>query len=488
MTPATARTTSRNRRSSSQTLGRLALAVALASIVAVAAFFVVRVTGSGSALKSELEDDFAGAYPAEPVGGGQLIDIELIAAPATIEIIDDQPTDVWAYNSTVPGPALRATLGDTLRVTVRNDLPAATTIHWHGIRVPNDMDGVPGVNQTQIEPGATFVYEFTPPDAGTYWYHSHTNGSEQLERGLYGSLVVDEPTPADTYDQDVVWVIDDWLLTEGGQLDPDFDTASDRTHNGRWGNVITVNATLGETIEARPGERIRLRLVNASNGRAYTLDFGELQANLIAIDGLTVGEIGDAQGVVLAPGNRADVDITMPSRPGVHIVNDLFIGTPQPLAAIVVDGDIASGSTSEPATNLNVPDWAAAADADIDHELVFETSQRDGEWVWTINGEVFGEHTPIEVTEGEFTKIKLVNQTHPMHPIHLHGQFFKVLSRNGETVDEPYFRDTVLLSMLDEVEIGMVPLDVGNWVLHCHIQEHAEAGMMTVMTVTPAAT
>ncbi len=490
MTPATARTTSRHRRSSSQTLGRLALAVALASIVAVAAFFVVRVTGSGASLKSELEDEFAGAYPAEPVGGGQLIDIELVAAPATIEIIDDQPTDVWAYNGTVPGPALRATLGDTLRITVRNDLPASTTIHWHGIRVPNNMDGVPGVNQKHIEPGDTFIYEFTPPDPGTYWYHSHTNGSEQLERGLYGSIIIDEPATSDldNYAQDVVWVIDDWLLTEDAQLDPDFNTSADRTHNGRWGNVITVNATLGETLEAQPGERIRLRLVNASNGRAYTLDFGELEANLVAVDGLTVGKVGDAAGLVLAPGNRADVDITLPTTPGTYVVNDTFVGTPQPLATIVVQGETAADSSFAPTTNDDVPDWAAAAEAEVDHELTFETSNRDGEWIWTINGEIFGEHTPIDVTEGEFTKIKLTNQTHPMHPIHLHGQFFKVLTRNGEPVDEPYFRDTVLLNMLDEVEIGMVPLDVGDWVLHCHIQEHAEAGMMTVMTVTPAAT
>ncbi len=471
-------------------LGRLAIPVALASIVAVVALLVLRSTGSGASLETELEGEFAGAYPAEPVGGGQLVEIELVAAPTTIKIIDDQPTDVWAYNATVPGPALRGVLGDTVRITVRNDLPASTTIHWHGIRVPNDMDGVPDINQARIEPGDTFVYEFTPPDAGTFWYHSHTNGSEQLERGLYGSIVIDDPASPnlDIYTQDVVWVIDDWLLTDEAQLDPDFNTASDRTHNGRWGNVITVNATLGETLEAQPGERVRLRMVNASNGRAYTLDFGDLEANLIAFDGLTVGEVSDAEGLVLAPGNRADVDITMPTTPGLYTVNDVFAGTPQPLAAIAVEGDTAEASPLEPTTNDGVPDWTAAAEAPIDDELVFETSQRDGEWVWTINGEVFGEHTPIEVTEGEFTKIKLINQTHPMHPIHLHGQFFKVLSRNGEPVDEPFFRDTVLLNTLDEVEIGMVPLDVGNWVLHCHIQEHAEAGMMTVMTVAPTTT
>ena len=133
-----------------------------------------------------------------------------------------------------------------------------------------------------------------------------------------------------------------------------------------------------------------------------------------------------------------------------------------------------------------VPEWSQALDAPVDHELVFETHLEDGEWVWTINEEVFGDHTPIDVQQGQFTKIRLSNRTHPLHPIHLHGQFFRVLTRNGEPVDEPYFRDTVLLDRLDEVEIALVPLDAGDWVFHCHIQEHAEAGMMTVMSVSPS--
>ena len=382
---------------------RIALAGAAAMVVVAAAVAAVALWPDPSdALRRDLEAEFDGAYPAEPAGGGDVIDVELTAAETTLGLVDGVETQVWAYNGTVPGPALRATLGDTVRVTVRNDLDAATTIHWHGIRVPNDMDGVPGVNQPRIESGDTFVYEFTPPDAGTYWYHSHTDGSQQLERGLYGSIVVDDP--GDTgYDVDEVWILDDWLLDDTGQIDPAFD-----------------------------------------------------------------------------------VDLTAPTEPGTYPTVDTFTGSPQPLAAIVVEGETA-GMTETPsfdlATNSAVPDWDAALDAPVDHELVFET-HNDGEaWIWTINGSAYPDHQPIELTAGEFTKIRLVNQTHPMHPIHLHGQFFKVLTRNGEPVDEPYFRDTVLLEMLDEVEIGLVPLDVGEWVLHCHILEHGEAGMMTVMRV-----
>ena len=465
----------------------LFVVILVAVVVGVVAVLALAGTvDSSAALRDELEAEFNGAYPAAPVGGGDTIDLELVAASATVEIVAGSATDVWAYNGTVPGPAIRANLGDTLRINVRNELPAATTIHWHGIRVPNDMDGVPDINQPRIEPGDTFVYEFTPPDAGTYWYHSHTNGSEQLERGLYGSLVVADPDEVTDYATDAVWVIDDWLLTEDSQIDPAFNTSADRSHNGRWGNLITVNASLDETLVARPGERVRLRLINASNGRVYTPDFSNLSATVIAIDGLTVKTPVDVSSLKLAPGNRADIDITVPDEPGTYLINDMFIGSPQLLATISVASDAAAVASFEPPTNAGVPGWESASDAPIDHELVFETNKDSGEWEWTINGAAFPNYDSIELTEGEFTKIRLVNQTHPMHPIHLHGQFFKVLSRNGQPVDEPFFRDTVLLEMLDEVEIGLVPLDVGDWVLHCHIQEHAEAGMMTVMNVKPA--
>ncbi len=452
---------------------------------AIAVALVVSGLGGDDRLRNDLEAEFEGAYPAEPVGGGNLVEVDLIAAPSSIALVEAGPTDVWSYNSTVPGPALRIQLGDTLRAVVRNDLPAATTIHWHGIRVPNDMDGVPGVNQRQIEPGDSFTYEFTPPDAGTYWYHSHTDGSEQLERGLYGSLVVEDPTTTDRYEHDAVWVIDDWLLEEDGKLAPEFDTAADRTHNGRWGNLITVNSSTTETLEVRAGEQVRLRLVNASNGRVYAPDFGDLDVTVTAIDGLTVKQPFAGESLDLAPGNRADFDITAPGIAGTYIVVDNYTGTPRELASIVVTDGQAGGAEIAPVVNSAVPEWDAAVGAPVDHELVFETEQKDGEWLWTINGVVFGDHDPLVLAQGEFTKISLVNQTHPMHPIHLHGQFFKVLSRNGAPVDEPYFRDTVLLEMLDEVEIGLVPLDVGDWVLHCHIQEHAEAGMMTVVEVAP---
>jgi len=178
-----------------------------------------------------LAREIAGAYPerAAPTGVVRTFDIE--AREAELPLVDGGKLRVWAYNGQVPGPELRIRLGETLRVRFTNRLPQPTTIHWHGVRVPNGMDGVPSVTQPPVEPGATFVYEFTPKDAGTFWFHPHVRSSEQVERGLYGVLIVEDRAPA-PYARDVVWVLDDWLLDETRQIFGAFNTPHDLMHDG----------------------------------------------------------------------------------------------------------------------------------------------------------------------------------------------------------------------------------------------------------------
>jgi FtsP/CotA-like multicopper oxidase with cupredoxin domain len=212
----------------------------------------------------------------------------------------------------VPGPELRIRLGETLRVRFTNHLPEATTIHWHGVRVPNGMDGVPSVTQPPVEPGGTFTYEFTPKDAGTFWFHPHVRSSEQVERGLYGVLVVEDATPP-PYTRDVVWVLDDWLLDENRQIFGEFNTPHDLAHDGRWGNALTVNGRTSERLALRPGERVRLRLLNSANGRVFKLDFGNLAVAVIAVDGLYLRQPIRYDGFEIAPGNRLDLDVSAPS-------------------------------------------------------------------------------------------------------------------------------------------------------------------------------
>jgi len=225
--------------------------------------------------RRQLEEELTSAYSmnAPPVSGIQ--SFELTAAPTSIQQFDGRLLDVWAYNGTVPGPVLRVRLGEEIEVKLHNRLPQPTTIHWHGVRVPNAMDGVPGVTQEAVAPGASFTYRFTPKDAGTFWFHPHVRTAEQVERGLYGVLIVDDAAPR-PYSRDEVWVLDDWRLGPDGQIDPNFVTRHDLAHDGRWGQLVTVNGETSQELIVRPGERIRLRLVNTSNGRVYRPDFSGL--------------------------------------------------------------------------------------------------------------------------------------------------------------------------------------------------------------------
>src|SRR5581483_11410450 len=271
--------------------------------------------------------EFAGSYPAEARPNGTVREFELTAAETETDLgagARGGKVRVWAYNGQVPGPTLRVRLGETLRVRFHNQLPQPTTVHWHGVRVPNGMDGVPDLTQPAVAPGGTFTYEFTPKDAGTFWFHPHVRSSEQVERGLYGVLIVEDARPA-RYDRDEVWVLDDWLLDETGQVFPQFNTFHDLMHDGRWGGVVTVNARVGARLAVRAGERIRLRLLNSANGRVFIPDFGALAVQIIAVDGLYLRQPIPYRGFELAPGNRLDLDITLPAGwSGVVPVIDRF--------------------------------------------------------------------------------------------------------------------------------------------------------------------
>jgi FtsP/CotA-like multicopper oxidase with cupredoxin domain len=466
------------------------LGSAIAAIVVSLAVFSPRAFSEES-LEERLRREFAAAYPTEAKTGGEERRFDLRAARADIPGGDGRKLAVWAYNGQVPGPILRVRLGDTVRVTLRNDLPQPTTIHWHGVRVPNAMDGVPGVTQPPLEPGQTFVYRFTPKDAGTFWFHPHHRGSEQVERGLYGVLVVEDENPP-PYTRDVVWVLDDWLITRDGEIDPRFNTRGDLMHDGRWGNVITVNGSTAEELVVKTGERIRLRLVNTANGRVFVPDLSGLDAWVIAVDGMYTARPIDAHRLDLAPGNRLDLDVTFgPAWSGRTIeVVDRFTQRPLPLARIRVLEETIDAPLFAPPSNPKIPRWKDAVEAPVTAEYRL-SSRRGGEFgiEWTINENAWPGHhgPPPETTSLEpdrWQRIRFVNESFRLHPMHVHGQFFKVIARNGTPVDEPYFRDTVLLRRKETVDVGMVPLDWGRWMLHCHIQEHAEAGMMTLLEVS----
>ncbi len=439
-------------------------------------------------LTSSLKNEFQRAYPENIVPTGKIIDFELVAKESEWGFIPPYQTRVWSYNGKIPGPVIRIQLGDTLKLKLTNQLPQATTVHWHGIRVPNAMDGVPGVTQPAIKPGESFTYEFTPKDAGTFWFHPHVNTAEQIERGLHGVLIVEDKKEP-VYSQDLVFILDDWLLEKEAQIYSKFVTRHDLAHDGRWGNVLTINGKSKPTINVKAGERIRIRMVNVANGRVFSPVFQSLAPNIIAVDGLLTAQSFPLQHFLLAPGNRIDLDIIIPKTlSGKRLaVQNTFSRKPTTIAFLQVDPE-ASVNTPEFKTPRAhyFPQWDDAVKAPVAHEFLLNARRGGAHGIqWTIDNKAWPDTEPVELKAGQFYRLRFNNKSPRMHPMHLHGQFFKVIARNGQKVEENYWRDTVLLKRKETIDIGIIPLDTGLWANHCHILEHAEAGMMSTVRVIP---
>lgn len=415
---------------------------------------------------------------------------------------------MWAYNDTVPGPEIRVRQGERLRVSVVNELTEETTVHWHGLRVPNAMDGVPHLTQRPIAPGETYVYEFDAPDAGTYWYHPHQRSFEQVGRGLHGPLIVEERQPIQV-DRDVVWVLGDWRLLPNAQISDGFGNRMEMSMAGRIGNTVTVNGRVPRAFSVRSGERIRLRLINAATARIFGLEFSGHRPIVIANDGQPVEPHQAPDGrVVLGPAMRTDLVLDMTGRPGDRFaVADTFyrgleynlldiVYGPEPLRNRPLDAPLSLAANTMPE-----PDLAGA----VRHEVTFgggmmggmmamrggrnadmRSMMHDG-MAWAINGVATKGHVMdplLTFSRGNSCILALRNDTAWYHPIHLHGHSFRVISRNGESTRYREWQDTVLLSPRERAEIAFVADNPGDWMVHCHVLEHQEGGMMGVIRVT----
>ena len=402
-------------------------------------------------------------------------------------------TAVWAYNGMVPGPEIRVRQGDRLRVVVENGLDEETTVHWHGIRLPNAMDGVPHLTQRPIAPGETFVYEFDLPDAGTYWYHPHQRGFEQVGRGLSGALIVDEREPVDV-DRDVTWVLDDWRLVRDASISPDFGNGMDMAMAGRIGNTVTVNGKVAETLVVRAGERIRLRLVNTANARIFGLNFRGHEPQVIALDGHPVEPYRLPGRLTLGPGERADLVIDMVGEPGerFQVIDNFYWQSRYKLLDIAYAAEPPI-RRRPPASNVRLPP-NPVPEPDLEgaerHEIVFGggmgMSSGMGGHLWSVNGvSMTGHHHEpfLTLDRDEPYVLAMRNSTLFHHPIHFHGHAFRILSRNGRPSRRREWQDTVLMAPNESIEIGFVADNPGAWMIHCHIQEHQAGGMMGVIRI-----
>jgi FtsP/CotA-like multicopper oxidase with cupredoxin domain len=397
-----------------------------------------------------------------------VVSVELTARETPWEFAPGRMIRGFTCDGSVPGPLVEANVGDELRVRLTNELPQPTTIHWHGVRVPAAMDGTEDV-QRPVRPGETFEYRFVVPDAGTFWYHSHVNETEQLERGLYGALVVRGPgEPA--LDGEQVLLFDDLKLDEDGDVAPFGD--HHELHEGREGDVLLVNGREQPELEIAAGQIERWRIVNAANTRFVRLSVGGRPFAILGTDGGLLPAPLQATEVLVTPGDRVEL-----------AVGPFAEGEELEIEALPYDRGRGEPRRDRFAT-LRVG-AAAPSHASIPETLrPIEPLVRNGaEPTRTVSMKALmhgGHHQHDEpVRVGDLQVWDLVNETSQDHPFHLHGFFFQVLDENGEPPATLSWEDTVNVPRQGRVRIAWLPDDrPGKWMYHCHILEHHAMGMM----------
>ena len=402
------------------------------------------------------------------------------------EIANGKTIEAWGFNRQLPGPELRAKKGDTLVVKVKNNLPEPTIIHWHGIRLEAVMDGTAEV-QDPIMPGDVFEYRFQLPDAGTFWYHSHYNETVQMERGMYGSLIVeDESDPI--FDNDRVIMLDDMKLTNDNRF-----LAGNRIqrfierHDGREGNVNLINGKEQPVISVNAGQTDRWRFINASSARYIRLHLQGRSFKIISTDGGLIEHPETVTQVLLTPGERVDI-VTDPLREGESFAIEglpynrvTFLRPRKHLYGKVIAGDARPSRAYLP-QHLRTIAPLAPQQAPVSRRVKLSVgpSLRNG-LEFLVNNDVHVVDKPVNL--GELQVWEVSNVSLMDHPFHLHGFFFQVIEENGKAPAAITWKDTYNLEPRTRVKIAWMPDRVGTWMYHCHILEHHEAGMMATFEV-----
>jgi FtsP/CotA-like multicopper oxidase with cupredoxin domain len=423
----------------------------------------------------------------------------------------------WTYNGKVPGHEIRVNEGDHVVITLLNSLSEPTALHMHGLPVPNEMDGVPGVTQNAILPGETFVYEFVADTPGTYWYHSHQNGAYQVDKGLYGALIV-EPKDKKAYDLDQVIVLDEWASMgmdmehdsmndgEHDQEEMDHEDAghgSKDDHNMDEGTMshteimnemydtMLINGKANSAIErivVKEGNTVKLRFINAGLF-TQVISIPGHSYKVTHYDGQEVNQpqsLSDV-GLRIAPAERYDIEITM-DQPGSWGIQVFAEQNQDKLKAVIpltykgfeLDKIKTSNLISSYLDIISYGQQKELKIGDITKEYKMVLGSNDGEETFTINNKQMPDHEIFEVVEGDVVKVTIANETNSEHPMHLHGQFFYVLSRNGEPIQgSPIVKDTLNVRPNESYEIVFIADNPGHWMFHCHELHHASGGMVS---------
>jgi FtsP/CotA-like multicopper oxidase with cupredoxin domain len=474
-----------------------------------------------------------------PLKDGDTIDLTAMLVRRTIA---GHTYTMYGFNGEVPGPLIRVPQNSTITVRFHNRIDLPSAVHWHGVRLDNQFDGVPGVTQPEVSPGGDYVYRVHFLDAGVYWYHPHVREDIEQAMGLFGNMIVDSPDPGyyAPVNREEVLMLDDLLINADtlipfGKSDPDFALM------GRVGNKLLVNSEPHYSLSVDQGAVVRFYLTNVSNSRTYNVSFGDAPIKVVASDVSRFEHEERVPSVVLAPAERYIVDVRF-EHPGTYaLVNSVqainhFRGEIEPevdtLGAVTVASTPATPDyanqfatlRANAAVTQDIARFRSAFDRAPDKTFHL-TVQVNGlplatvqfmsidtayfaplEWVdgmpdmnwlstshevrWILRDEATGkENMDIDwhVRQGSMVKLRLINDAtsfHPMqHPIHLHGQRMLVIDRDGVPMTNLVWKDTIIIPVGSEVDVLVDASNPGAWMLHCHIAEHLGAGMMTVLHV-----
>ncbi|HZO68396.1 MAG TPA: multicopper oxidase family protein [Kribbellaceae bacterium] len=401
-----------------------------------------------------------------PRDGTPAVAVTLVARKQPVRLASGEQVDGYTLNGTSPGPLIRARQGDLVQVTLVNEsVEGGTTLHWHGIDVPNAEDGVAGVTQNAVPVGGRHVYRFVAKRAGTYWYHSHQISHEQVRDGLLGPIVI-EPPRSGPAGREVVALVHTY--------------DERRTIDGRTGQ---------HAVDVPAGTRVRVRVLNTDNGILRTGLVGA-PYTVVAVDGRDVNGPTpvNGSGYKLPAGGRVDLEATVPSDGSAlrldagSAATSLLIGPPGargPDGALGTDDvDLLTYGAAKSAAGFD-PEHA---DRSFEYRIGRRPGFLDGRpglW-WTINGKQFPDVPMFMVAEGDVVRMRIENGSGQAHPMHLHGHHALVLSRNGvAATGSPWWTDSLEVGNDETYEVAFVADNPGVWMDHCHNLPHAAQGLVT---------
>jgi FtsP/CotA-like multicopper oxidase with cupredoxin domain len=420
----------------------------------------------------------------------KIVEIDLVAKLADVQV-DGKTVHAWTYNGGLPGPLIKTRVGDRLIVHFKNELDEPTTVHWHGVRVPIEMDGVPDISQPDVKKGETFVYDFIVRDAGLYWYHPHVMSAAQVGFGLYGALLVEDPEDGVGVDDQLTLVLSDIGFDSKGVLEPADSGGSAGMVFGREGEYVLANGRRRPVLKARPGAPQRWRIVNAAKSRFFYLDMDGQPFTVIGTDGGFQEKPTTTDILLVTPGERVDVIVTPKGKAGTPLAvrGMLYNRGYGSVEYRSVEEVMMIEFTKEPPVVakpvtvtrvLPVPSIEGATPVDI---LLTLPPMQNNKSEFQVNGVPFWKAKPYSAKLGEKQLWIVNNDSDWDHPFHLHGFFFQIVDEAGKPVGPLALKDTVNIPMKATVRL-LVTFDErpGEWMFHCHILDHADGGLMgTVM-------